>query len=92
MPHTFLDCFQQVVRFQLLNHHVGVTGHAEWVCLQDLHARKQGLQVGNNHLVQPDKGILLRAGIVFDFGFSRFESDQLRQRAGNLDPCKMLFS
>ena len=71
--------FEQVVRFILLDHHVGVADDAEQVRAFDLGARKQLLDITANDVLEKD---------VRDAGQRRDvvgQRDEPRQHAGHLD-------
>ena len=71
-PDGFLDGFQKIVAFQLLNGHFGIARDMERMRFHDFKPGKQSLQIGRDQLLQPDE---LRGP----------DGDQLRQRVGNLD-------
>ena len=57
LPHCLLDGFEQIVRFQLLDGDFGVAGEMKDVRPQNLQARKQMLQIGDDQLLQPNKTV-----------------------------------
>ena len=62
---ALLHGLQQVSRLQLLDLHIRIAGDAEWVCFQDLHPREQLIQVGRDHLFQPDKVVVVGRRAIF---------------------------
>ncbi len=60
LPDALLDGFEQVLRFEFLDRHIGVARDVEWMRLDDLHARKQGWQIGGDDLLEPHQFGALR--------------------------------
>ena len=60
LPHRFLDGFEQIVRFQFLNRHLGIAGEVEQVRPQNFEAGKQMVQIGDDQMLQPDETVRTR--------------------------------
>ena len=54
-PKLHFHCLEEVVGFLLLEGQVGVAGHSERVVGLYLHARKKGVEVGGDDLLQRHK-------------------------------------
>ncbi len=81
LPHSLLDGFKQIVRFQFLDGDFGVASEMKDVSPQNLQARKQMLQIGDDQLLQPNKTVF--AGRSAGVGRKRYRK-QLGQSIGNL--------
>ena len=86
LPHALLDGFQKIFGLQFLDGDIGVARHVERVHLDDLHAGEQGIEVGRDHLLDPDVGLLpARAGALVRRRVDPRQGHQRGQRVGHFD-------
>ena len=90
LPHAFLHRLQQIAGFQVLNGDFGVARDMEGMRLQNLHAREQRRQVGDNHLLNPDEALLLAGAASWISSSSPAQRHQRGQGVRNLDARKVL--
>ena len=86
LPHARFDAFEQVLRFQFFDRHVGVARDVKRMRFQHLHSREQRTQMSRDHLFQPDEFEMgLRAAALLLGRGGAVHGNQRRQRIGNLD-------
>ena len=91
MADSLLHRFQQIGRFQLLDRHIGIPRHPEWMRLDDCHPWEEYIKIGSDQLFQPHKIMIMGHRAIFAHpARGAFDRHQARQRVGDLDARKML--
>jgi hypothetical protein len=84
----FFDGFEEIVGFEFLDGDVGVAGDVEGVGFENLHAREEIVEVGDDELFKPDEALGLgAAGLAVGL-----DGDELREGVWNLEAGEVIFA
>ena len=91
LPDTLFNRLQKIAGLKFLDGAVRVPGYVERMGFDDLHSRKQALQIGRDELLQPHHVLWRRRFLFLSHAFFGHWSDryELRQDIGHFDPGEM---